>query len=106
MGEETDDGWVRCRGCGRFTWFWSRLDEREADGVRLLDPHLTRTVPWHGIVVRVLVLVQRFFLLDTDRLRADRLWWLRKVFPEAFVALTVYLVTDGLPHLHQGTGKI
>jgi hypothetical protein len=28
------------------------------------------------------------------------------VFPQAFVALTVYLAADRLPYLHQGTGKI
>jgi len=28
------------------------------------------------------------------------------VFPQAFVALTVHLVADRLPHLHQGSGKI
>ena len=75
---------------------------READGARLVDPRLARAVPWHGVVV----LVQRFFLLDTDRLRADGLWWLGKVFLEAFVALTVHLITDRLPYLHQGAGKV
>ena len=40
-----------------------------------MDPHLARTVPQH----RVVVLVQRFFLLDADRLRADGLGRLGEV---------------------------
>ena len=67
-----------------------------------MNPRLARPVPRD----RVIVLVQRFFLLDTDGLRPDRLWWLGEVFLQAFVALTVYLVTNRFPYLHQGTGKI
>jgi len=89
-------------GAGRVTWFWSRFDERGVDGARLVDPRFARAAPQHGVVV----LVQRFFLLDTDRLRGDGLWWLGKVFLEAFVALAVYLVTDRLPYLHQGASKV
>lgn len=73
-----------------------------ADGARLLNLHLARTVPQH----RVIVLVQRFFLLDTDGLRADGLGRFGEVFPETFVALAIYLVANRLPYLHQGAGKI
>ena len=69
---------------------------------RLVNPHLARSVPRD----RVVVLVQRFFLLNTNRLCPDRLWWLGEVFLQSFVALTVYLVADGLPYVHQGTGKV
>ena len=72
------------------------------DGGRLVNPRLARPVPRD----RVIVLVQRFFLLDTDRLRPHRLWWLREVFLQAFVTLTVHLVADRLPYLHQGTSKV
>jgi len=72
-----------------------------ADGGLLVNPRLARPVPRD----RVIVLVQRFFLLDTDRLRPHRLW-LGKVFFQAFMALAVHLVADRLPYLHQGTGKI
>ena len=68
----------------------------------LVNPHLTRSVPRD----RVKVLVQRFFLLNTDRLCPDRLWWLGEVFLQSFVALTVYLVTDGLSYMHQGASKV
>lgn len=87
---------------GRFAWFWLRPNGRVANGARLLDLHLARTVPRY----RVVVLVQGLFLLDTNGLRADRLGRLREVFLQAFVALTVYLVANRLPYLHQGTGKI
>ena len=89
-------------GVRRFTWFQSGSSERRVmDGVRLVNPHLTRSVPRD----RVVVLVQRFFLLDTDGLRPNGLWRLGEVFLQAFVALTIHLVADRLPHLHQGTGK-
>lgn len=55
-----------------------------------------RAVPGY----RVVVLVQRFLLLDADRLRTDRLRWLGEVFLQAFVALAIYLVTNCLPYLH------
>lgn len=44
--------------------------------MRLLDPHLARTVPWYTVIV----LIQRFFLLDADRLRANRLGWFGEMF--------------------------
>jgi hypothetical protein len=53
-----------------------------------------------------MVLVQGFFFLYTDGLRADRLGRFGEVFLQAFLALTVYLATDRLPYLHQGTGEI
>jgi hypothetical protein len=70
--------------------------------VRLLDLHLTRTVPRR----RVIVLVQRFFLLNTNGLCADGLWRFGEVFSQSFLALTVHLATDRLPYLHQGAGKV
>lgn len=66
------------------------------NGTGLLYPHLVRAVPGY----RVVILVQRFLLLDADRLRTDRLRWLGEVFLQAFVALAIYLVTNCLPYLH------
>lgn len=68
----------------------------------LVNPHLACSIPRD----RVIVLVQRFFLLDTDRLRPDRLWRLGEVFLQPFMALTVYFIADGFPYLHQGTSKV
>jgi len=75
---------------------------RVVNNPRLLDPRLARTVPRYGVVV----LVQGFFLLDTNGLRADGLRRLREMFPQAFVALAIYLVANRLPYLHQGTSEV
>ena len=82
--------------------FSCNTTRRESRGGCLLDPHLARAVPRH----RVVVLVQRFFLLDTDRLRRGRLRGLGEVFPHTFVTLTVHLATNCLSYLHQGPSKI
>lgn len=71
-------------------------------GACLLDLHLARAVSGY----RVIVLIQRFFFFDADRLSTDRLRWLGEVFPQTFVALPIHLATNRLPYLHQGPGKI
>lgn len=73
-----------------------------ADGSPLVDHGLARSVPRD----RVVVLVQRFLLLDTNRLRSNGLRWLGEVFLQAFLTLTIYFVTDRLPYLHQRPSKV
>jgi hypothetical protein len=89
-------------GTSRFTWFQYDATKGGNRGARSLDPHLASAVPRY----RVVVLVQRFFLLDADRLCTNGLRWLGEVFPQTFVALTVHLATNRLPHLHQGPSKV